>query len=191
MNVLPSPSPARPPARPPFSPFAVTMADSTVSSNIVWDVVRSHNAFLRKRGGVAFSAEKGNLRNRHGYKWSGLAQRKVVSVHDEVSMKDDEPVRRIVMTVSSGNASHPATSVETTAVEGRMGAVKAIKAVNEATYGTYFRPDMRSMALARLSALRNSRRTAFPERSVARATRFRKEQASYDHLNAEEDEAEE
>jgi large subunit ribosomal protein L28e len=167
------------------------MADAGVSPNLVWDVIRTHNAFVKKSSGSTFSCEKGNLRNKHSFKYSGLAQRKSVSVHDEVSMKDDTPVRRIVMTVGKSNVNQPVISKKTTKVEGFLGAVDAIKAVNAATYGDYYRPDMRATALARLSALRNSRRTKFAKRTVARATRIRSEQLSYDHLEAEDDDEEE
>jgi len=166
------------------------MADATVSPNIVWDVVRKSNSFMRKRGVVTLSAEKGNLRNRHSYKWSGLAQRKVVSVHDAVTIKDDEAVRRIVMTVTKPASNRPSIATETKVIEGHMDATGAIKAVNEATFGNYFRPDMRSAALARLSALRASRGTSFASRTAKRATRVREEQPSYDHLVAEEEEEE-
>lgn len=167
------------------------MAAAGVSPNLVWDVVRKHNAFVKKSGVTTFSAEKGNLRNKHSFKYSGLAQRKTVSVHEEVSMKDDAPVRRIVMTVGKSNVHQPAISKKETKVEGYLTAVDAINAVNEATYGDYYRPDMRATALARLSALRASRRTKFAQRTVARATRFRSEQPSYDHLEPEEDGEEE
>ncbi len=43
-----------------------------MSSALVWHVVRDSNAFIRKGiNGVIFSAEAGNLYNKHSYKYSG------------------------------------------------------------------------------------------------------------------------
>lgn len=164
------------------------MADSLVSPHIVWDVVRKHHAFLKKNRISAFSAEKGNLRNKHSFKYSGLAQRKTVSVEEQVSMKEGAPVRRIVLSVAKGNTNQPAISKAETPLEGHKDHVASIKAVNDATYSEFYRPDLRADALARLSALRSSRRTEFANRKAARATRVRDEQPGYDHLEAAEEE---
>ena len=48
---------------------------SQASPELVWQVIKKGNAFLRKgsngRGDPIFSAEKGNLYARHSYKFSG------------------------------------------------------------------------------------------------------------------------
>mmetsp|Transcript_19773 Transcript_19773/g.46001 ORF Transcript_19773/g.46001 Transcript_19773/m.46001 type:complete len:162 (+) Transcript_19773:48-533(+) len=161
------------------------MAD--VSPQIVWDGIRKHHSCIVRRGGNVFSAEKGNLRNKHSFKWSGIAQRKVVSVHEVVSVKDDATVRKAVMTIATANANKPAVANSTTAIEGRMASVKGIETINSATVGDYYRPDMRSAALARFAAIRASRATrARGARSAVSNFRTREEQVSYDHLDAEE-----
>jgi hypothetical protein len=39
---------------------------------LIWEVVKGHNSFLRKNlNGTRFSAEAGNLYNKHSYKYSG------------------------------------------------------------------------------------------------------------------------
>jgi hypothetical protein len=39
---------------------------------LIWEVVKGHNSFLRKNlNGTSFSAEAGNLYNKHSYKYSG------------------------------------------------------------------------------------------------------------------------
>jgi large subunit ribosomal protein L28e len=51
-----------------------------MSSDIVWQVLRHHNAHIVKRDGIIFSSEPGNVANIHSYKFSGLANKKVVHV---------------------------------------------------------------------------------------------------------------
>jgi hypothetical protein len=39
---------------------------------LIWEVVKGHNSFVRKNlNGTTFSAEAGNLYNKHSYKYSG------------------------------------------------------------------------------------------------------------------------
>jgi hypothetical protein len=39
---------------------------------LLWEIVKGHNSFLRKNlNGAIFSAEPGNLYNKHSYKYSG------------------------------------------------------------------------------------------------------------------------
>ena len=39
---------------------------------LIWEVVKGHNSFLRKNlNHTSFSAEAGNLYNKHSYKYSG------------------------------------------------------------------------------------------------------------------------
>lgn len=43
-----------------------------VPSQLLWEMVKGHNSFLRKNiNGTIFSAEPGNLYNKHSYKYSG------------------------------------------------------------------------------------------------------------------------
>jgi hypothetical protein len=46
---------------------------ANASSELVWQVVKGNNAFLRKgkKHDPIFSAEPGNLYNKHSYKFSG------------------------------------------------------------------------------------------------------------------------
>jgi large subunit ribosomal protein L28e len=39
---------------------------------LLWEIVKGHNSFVRKNlNGAVFSAEPGNLYNKHSYKYSG------------------------------------------------------------------------------------------------------------------------
>ncbi len=43
-----------------------------MSDQLVWQLVRGHNSFIRKGiNGLVLSAEPGNLYNKHSYKYSG------------------------------------------------------------------------------------------------------------------------
>ena len=50
----------------------VVPAGVRMSDQLVWQIIRGHNAFVRKGlNGLVLSAEKGNLYNKHSYKYSG------------------------------------------------------------------------------------------------------------------------
>ena len=51
-----------------------------MSSELTWELIRNNNSFLVKRNGFTFSREAGNLVNKHSYKYSGLAQSKVIKI---------------------------------------------------------------------------------------------------------------
>ncbi|KAI7842121.1 hypothetical protein COHA_004314 [Chlorella ohadii] len=47
-----------------------------MSAQLVWELVKKNNAFIRKSvNHTVFSAEPGNVANKHSYKYSGLANR--------------------------------------------------------------------------------------------------------------------
>ena len=57
----------------------VTAAEMA-APQLLWEVVKGHNSFLRKNlNGAIFSAEFGNLYNKHSYKYSGACGRAVVA----------------------------------------------------------------------------------------------------------------
>lgn len=51
---------------------------AAMSSQLVWELVKKNNCFIRKNAavnGAVFSTEAGNLANKSSYKYSGLANR--------------------------------------------------------------------------------------------------------------------
>jgi len=54
-----------------------------MSADLQWELVRNFNSGLVKRSGCTFSKESFNLTSQHSYKFSGFAQNKVSSQHDE------------------------------------------------------------------------------------------------------------
>ncbi|CAI0543744.1 unnamed protein product [Linum tenue] len=61
---------------------------ATVPGQLIWEIVKRNNCFLvkefgRGNAGVRFSKESNNLYNLNSYKYSGLANKKTVSIQPE------------------------------------------------------------------------------------------------------------
>ncbi|MBW0536509.1 hypothetical protein O181_076224 [Austropuccinia psidii MF-1] len=56
--------------------------DNASSTDLQWFLLRGWNSKVVKRGaaGFTFSSEAGNLKNKHSYKYSGLVQKKPLSI---------------------------------------------------------------------------------------------------------------
>jgi hypothetical protein len=74
-----------------------------MSNDVVWQVLRQHNAFVVKRDGITLSGEPGNLLNKHSYKFSGLANRKLVHV---AAGKDKKPHLTILKSALHTRTAH-------------------------------------------------------------------------------------
>ena len=72
-----------------------------MSSDVVWQVLRQHNSFVVKRDGITLSSEPGNLMNRHSYKFSGLANKKVVHVGAGKDKKVHVTISKSALSTSS------------------------------------------------------------------------------------------
>ncbi|KAF8059736.1 RPL28A [Scenedesmus sp. PABB004] len=123
-----------------------TMA--AIPSALVWECVKGHNSFVRKNlNGAIFSAEPGNLYNKHSYKYSGVANAKTVDITAE-----GDAVK--VSKKRSKTAQQPAKGLAVSASKkpGR----RVLKAVAK-DVGSY-RPDLKAAAVARASAVLKSLR---------------------------------
>ncbi|KAF6257719.1 component of cytosolic 80S ribosome and 60S large subunit [Scenedesmus sp. NREL 46B-D3] len=110
---------------------------------LIWEVVKGHNSFVRKNlHGTTFSAEAGNLYNKHSYKYSGLANAQTVDIRAEgdavkVSKKRskfvNQPAKNVASNISKKN--------------GR----RVLKSVAKDVAG--YRPDLKAAAVARASAV--------------------------------------
>ena len=64
-----------------------------MSDALIWHLIRDNNSFLVKRGrtnrsgAVQFSSEPGNLLNVNTFKYSGIANSKVVAVGADLTLK--------------------------------------------------------------------------------------------------------
>eukprot|EP00882_Tetradesmus_deserticola_P000386 GHRQ01000424.1.p1 GENE.GHRQ01000424.1~~GHRQ01000424.1.p1 ORF type:complete len:130 (+),score=65.26 GHRQ01000424.1:116-505(+) len=112
----------------------------------IWELVKGHNSFLRKNlHGKIFSAEPGNLYNKHSYKYSGLANAKTVDIRAEgdaikVSKKRSKCVNQPAKSVAAG-------------VSKKSGR-RVLRSVAKEVAG--YRPDLKAAAVARASAVAKS-----------------------------------
>ena len=51
-----------------------------MSAELQWECIRKFNCFVVKRDGAVFSTERGNLMNKHAFKYSGLVHSRAVRV---------------------------------------------------------------------------------------------------------------
>lgn len=51
-----------------------------MSAELQWECVRKFNCFVVKRDGAVFSTERGNLMNKHSFKYSGLIHSRSVRI---------------------------------------------------------------------------------------------------------------
>ncbi|GAX72956.1 hypothetical protein CEUSTIGMA_g411.t1 [Chlamydomonas eustigma] len=119
-----------------------------MSSALVWQIVRAHNSFL-KTGlhGHKFSAEPGNLYNKHSYKDSGLANANSV----DVTLEND------TLKVSTGRtktANQPKKSKLVQVI--KKNARRALSGIGKHVGSV--RPDLKQGAQARAAALAKSLR---------------------------------
>eukprot|EP00878_Enallax_costatus_P000267 GHUV01000335.1.p1 GENE.GHUV01000335.1~~GHUV01000335.1.p1 ORF type:complete len:130 (+),score=54.59 GHUV01000335.1:161-550(+) len=119
-----------------------------VPSQLLWEVVKGHNSFLRKNlNGTIFSAEPGNLYNKHSYKYSGIANDKTVDIAAE-----GDAVK--VGKQRSKTANQPAKSVSSSI--SKKNGRRVLKSVAKEVAG--YRPDLKAAAVARASAVVKSLR---------------------------------
>lgn len=116
---------------------------------VVWSVVRDHHAFMVRRDGVTFSGEPLNLTNTHSYKWSEFPQSKAAGVQQEGG--------RVVLKTATKHHRKPKAAVKTVPLA--KGHDRSIDTVNKRLYSGFYRPDLRSAALARYAALKRTSRT--------------------------------
>ena len=120
--------------------------------------MKKNNAFLLKQSGngsamVQFSKEKNNLYNVHSFKFSGLANKKTVSI--QPAGKD----LSVVLATTKKNKQNKPTSLSHRSIMKREFR-KVAKAVISQVADNHYRPDLKKAALARLSAVRRSLQVA-------------------------------
>ncbi|EJT81733.1 ribosomal protein L28e [Gaeumannomyces tritici R3-111a-1] len=138
---------------------------SNVSADLIWEVVRSQNAFLEKRktgGGIQFSRDPMNLVNKHSRKHAGFVNNKAIGV------QAGEKGAVVVTSKKADAANKPASQLSSVAHSGNKNARSTYKAVANRTAKSGYRPDLRQAAVARASAIRKSQRTpkAEPEKKL-------------------------
>ncbi|ORY63576.1 ribosomal L28e protein family-domain-containing protein [Pseudomassariella vexata] len=131
---------------------------STVSADLVWEIVRNNNSYLVKRntgGGVQFSRDPLNLTNKHSRKHAGFVNEKAIGVvaNEKGGVK--------VVSKKNNHYSKPSATTETVFHGGKT-ARKTYKAVANQAAKSGYRPDLREAAVQRVSAIRKSQREPKP-----------------------------
>lgn len=119
------------------------------SDDLQWLLLRQNNSFMVKRlpEGPIFSKEPGNLRNLHSHKYSGLANAKTISIDADSNGKVSIVSRKLSSGPRNVRKAHHSQTVRA-----RSGPRRSLGvAASHARRG--YRPDLRSAAVARVSAL--------------------------------------
>ncbi|KAF8273860.1 ribosomal L28e protein family-domain-containing protein [Lactarius quietus] len=128
-----------------------------MSTDLEWLLIRKNNSFLvkRLREGPIFSKEQGNLVNIHSHKYSGLANARTIDVRSSPN--------GIAVTHRKGKASPRAvrTAYATNTISSRTGPRRALRIAAQTAKRNY-RPDLRAVAVARVSALVAARKDPKP-----------------------------
>ncbi|CAL0324092.1 unnamed protein product [Lupinus luteus] len=131
---------------------------ATVPGQLIWEIVKKNNSFLVKEFGrgtqsVEFSRESNNLYNLNSYKFSGLANKKTVTI--QAAGKDQSV---LLATTKTKKQNKPAALVHKSILKKDFR--RTAKAVQNQVADNYYRPDLKKAALARLSAVSRSLRVA-------------------------------
>ncbi|KAJ7799108.1 ribosomal L28e protein family-domain-containing protein [Mycena olivaceomarginata] len=138
-----------------------------MSTDLQWLLVRKNNSFIVKRGadvGQVFSKENGNLRNLHSHKYSGLANSKTVHITDSGS--------GIQIISRKQKAAPGAVAQPRPGPSARGQARRALGIAASVTSKKAGRPDLRTAALARVSALLAAQKE--PKEQPAKKSRSKK-----------------
>ncbi|OAA57890.1 60S ribosomal protein l28 [Niveomyces insectorum RCEF 264] len=130
------------------------MSLPNVSSDIVWGLVRSQNAYLVKRtknGHVEFSRDPLNLTNVHSRKQEGFVNEKSVGI-----VPNEEGGVKIISKTKSLN--RPASAHVISVQGANKSARKTYRSVATMVAKSGYRSDLREAAVARASAIRRSQR---------------------------------
>ncbi|KAK1598766.1 ribosomal L28e family protein [Colletotrichum navitas] len=130
-----------------------------VSSDLIWEVVRSQNAFLVNRndaGGLQLSRDPLNLVNKHSRKYAGFVNDKAIGVvpNEKGGVK--------VISKNQKNGNKPAKSLTEVTYGGNKSARKTYSAVARQAAAGGYRADLREAAVQRVSAIRRAQRPVKP-----------------------------
>eukprot|EP00249_Psilotum_nudum_P036317 c6795_g1_i1 orf=274-726(-) len=129
-----------------------------VSSDLIWLLVKRNNRYLVKRNGnsnasIQFSTEPNNLYNLNTFKYSGLANKKTVSI-----AAAGEGLSVVLGTTKTKKTNKPADSINRSVLKRDFR--RMAKAVVNQVADNGYRPDLKNAALARLTAVHKSLRVA-------------------------------
>ncbi|CAN0901399.1 60S ribosomal protein L28-2 [Linum grandiflorum] len=131
---------------------------ATVPGQLIWEVIKRNNCFLVKQfgrgnAGVRFSKESNNLYNLNSYKYSGLANKKTVSIQPE-----GKDLTVVLSTTKTKKQNKPANLKNKSVMRKEFHSMS--KAVVNQVGDNFYRPDLKKAALARLSVVHKSLKVA-------------------------------
>ncbi|CAN1185518.1 60S ribosomal protein L28-2 [Linum perenne] len=145
---------------------------ATVPGQLIWEVVKRNNCFLVKQfgrgnAGVRFSKESNNLYNLNTYKYSGLANKKTVSIQ-----ADGKDSAVVLSTTKTKKQNKPAALKHKSVMRKEFQSMS--KAVTNQVADNFYRPDLKKAALARLSVVSRSLKvtSSGPKKRNRQATRI-------------------
>ncbi|KAH6603432.1 60S ribosomal l28 [Trichoderma cornu-damae] len=126
-----------------------------ISSDLIWEVVRSNNSYLHKtgagrNGGVQLSRDPLNLTNIHSRKYAGFVNDKAVGI------VPNEKGGVVVLSKKVASSAQPTKAVAKNTIGGGKSTRKTYKAVASQVAKSGYRADLRAAAVERASAIRRS-----------------------------------
>merc|ERR1712170_284613 len=109
------------------------------------------NGRTKRSGSMRFSVEKGNLRSINSYKQSGLSNSKAVGI-------DATADNTAVLTLKTASKSDSQAAIQDIPINKSF--KKVVKTIENKTLNNFYRPDLRSDALAKYSAVYKANRAA-------------------------------
>ena len=129
------------------------------SDALVWEIVKNNNSFMKKvngrtrrSGSVRFSVERGNLMSKSSYKYSGLANSKTI----DISPSSDNRATLTLKTKKAGTSGKKGK----TAIPLNKDFRRVEHIIKSQSTDNYYRPDLKSEALAKYTAVYRSNRIA-------------------------------
>merc|ERR1711918_53740 len=130
---------------------------SKMSSDLTWMILRNQSSFMVKRNKTVMSSEPGNLTSQHSYKYSTLANSKVLGM----AKFEDKSGRKSGITFMSKNGK---SENKPKSVIKKVNCTKPFRSIarNVSATALRVRPDLEKAALARASLINRSLGAAKP-----------------------------
>jgi large subunit ribosomal protein L28e len=129
-----------------------------MSQDLKWQLIRGGNAFLVKRDGLTFSREPNNLKNLNSFKYSGLANDKVIGVEVATVVKDKKTKQYPELAIKRQGAAKvsPKRSFAKTLLVRHSINKNCVAAacIRRLSAGSFMRGDLANDAIARYHKLR-------------------------------------
>ena len=130
-----------------------------ISDSLAWELVKRNNSFMKKKNGntrrsgaVTFSVERGNLASKSSYKYSGLANSKTI----DISCTSDNRAALTKKTKKAGASGKSGKAVIALNKDFR----RVEKTIASQAIDNYYRPDLKSEALAKYTCVYRANRAA-------------------------------